>query len=67
MSVRALSPGIAYQRAADVRVERTLERVLVSLLCADTDSVARVTELLVAFSVDFAGVVAATETAGVVV
>lgn len=31
MSVRALSPGIAYQRAADVRDVRTFERVLVSL------------------------------------
>ena len=30
MSVRALSPGIAYQRAADVRDVRTFERVLVS-------------------------------------
>jgi hypothetical protein len=51
MSVRALSPGIAYQRAADVRDVRTFERVLVSF-SADLAGFAEVP-------------VTATETAGV--
>ena len=68
MSVRALSPGIAYQRAADVRVERTFERVLVSLFCADTDPGVRVAEPVDSLSADLKELpVTATETAGLVV
>ena len=55
---------IAYERAADVRVERTFERVLAPLLCADTDSEdALLTELLDSFSGDFAGLAELTVTA----
>ena len=49
----SVPPGIAYQRAADVRVERTVERVLVSL-SADLAGFAEVP-------------VTATETVGLVV
>ena len=68
MSVRALSPGIAYQRAADVRDVRTFARVLVSLFCADTDSGVRVAEVVDSLSAGFAELpVTAAETVGLVV
>ena len=53
--------GIAYRRAADERVERNFERVLVPLSCEDSD--ARLTELLDSFSADFAGLAELTVTA----
>ena len=52
--VVSVPPGIAYQRAADVRDVRTFERVLVSLLCSDLAGFAEVP-------------VTATETVGLVV
>lgn len=67
----SVPPGIAYQRAGDVRDVRTFERVLVSLFCADTDPGVRVAELVDSLSADLAGVaevpVTATETVGLVV
>ena len=64
-------PGIAYERAADLRVERSFERVLVPLFCSDTDPDAGLTELLDWLSAAFVGseglTVGTTETAGPVV